>query len=411
VDLRRRLARLDKLSRKPAAAADPAAPAPAEDPERVLRSALGLVREDSAAGTLWVRQESVAGDVCPAGALPDLAGIVPIPAPRALAWNDVLLLDLETTGLMGGTGTLAFLVGLAWWQDGALVVRQLFLAAPGREAPLLADVAARAAGKRAVVTYNGASFDLPLLRTRARLARQQDPCGHLHGLDLLAAARRLWGRRLADCRQQTVESLLRGQARGPGDIAGALIPAAYRAFLRDGRAGLLPEVLRHNRRDLGGLAEILIAVAGAAGDLAAGRAPSGLGEHWAEAWSLALVCERRRETAAAAAWAERMVATAGGGLPLAARRDAVRLLKRVRAWPLVAKLLEEGLAADPDDRHLLYEAAVLYEHRLGDPALALPHARRLGEPGRLERLEARLGCGSTGDAPRTGGCPPRGPAL
>ena len=131
--------------------------------------------------------------------------------PAGLRWCDIVFLDVETTGLAGGTGTLVFLVGVAWWTaDGALEVRQLFLPGPGREAPLLAELARVAARFRVVATYNGASFDLPLLRTRARLARRRDPFRHLVSWDLLVAARRCWGRRLPDCRQQTIETTVCG---------------------------------------------------------------------------------------------------------------------------------------------------------------------------------------------------------
>ena len=397
MDLRRRLARLDHLTRKPTpapeAAAGPVVPDAAPDHAGVLAGALGLAPQETDAGTLWARIDHWPEVRPPAGDLPDLRGVLPSPPATGTPWDGLLLLDLETTGLMGGTGTLPFLVGLTWWEPCGLVTRQLFLDRPGREGPLMAEVARRAAGSIAVVTYNGASFDLPLLRTRARLLRQEDPTGLLAGCDLLPAARRLWGRRLPDCRQQTVERFLRGESRGPGDIDGALIPAAYRTFLRDGAASLLPEVLRHNRRDLVGMGEILRAVAHASGQLdpAAGRHAGAV--HWAEAWSRALICERRREPSAAAGWVRAMLAAAPRPLPAPARRDAVRLLKRVRAWHLVSELVATGLAEDPRDAALHYEAAVLWEHRLGDPARALAHAEALGDGRRLARLRRRLAAG------------------
>jgi hypothetical protein len=412
MDLRRRLARLDRLTRKPGTEPPAGGPARAEVPGAGHGGdgwvvALGLSREETASGPLWVRDDR---HVCapPPGPLPDLRGLVSDPPPAGTAWSDILLLDLETTGLAGGTGTLPFLVGLAWWQDGGLVTRQLFLEVPGREAPLLADVMARATGRQAVVTYNGASFDLPLLRTRARLARRDDPCAALRSCDLLVAARRLWGRRLPDCRQQTVERDLRGRHRGGGDIDGALIPAAYHAFLRDGSPSLLPQVLRHNRRDLVGLAEILVAVAGVAADLAgpADRDDPAGGRPvpWPDAWSRALVCERRRDSSAAAAWATRMLEAGPADLPATAVRDAVRLLKRVEDWPRIERALAAGLQAWPDDARLHYEAAVLYEHRLGDRRRALQHARILGDPVRLARLEARVGPGTDRPGADRAGC-------
>lgn len=429
MDLRRRLARLDHLTRKPEAAAPPDAAVPsggdgapaAGDHAAVLRGPLGLGRHETPAGPLWARTDREPDLPCPAGPLPDLTGILPTPPPPHVRWSDLLLLDLETTGLAGGTGTLPLLVGLGWWEADALVTRQLFLDAPGREAPLLAEVARLAASRQVVVTYNGASFDLPLLRTRARLARRDDPCGRLHGCDLLAGARRLWGRGLPDCRQQTVEQLLRGTARGPGDIDGSRIPAAYRTYLRAAQPSLLPAVLRHNRRDLAGMGEILRALADAAGELEAGpgphRAPA---LPWTEAWGRALACERRRVAGAAAAWASAMLAGAPRPLPAVARRDAIRLLKRVGGWQQVADLVGEGLREDPADRHLHYEAAVLWEHRLDDPLRALSHAEALGEDRRVARLRRRLtraarrpaaGAPAPADAAGADGCPLPDPGL
>jgi len=397
MDLRRRLARLDQLTRPPVP--EPQRPGPAAvrggaapdcDLAVVLREALGLAARETADGTLWSLEEVRPEVGAPPPRLPALTGLLPRVAPDAVGWDDLLFLDTETTGLAGGTGTLPFLVGLGWWRGGTFATRQLFLAGPGREAPLLAELADLAGRFRAVVTYNGAAFDLPLLRTRALLARRADPCAALAVWDLLPAARRLWGRDLQDCRQQTGEQCGGGCARGPGDIEGALIPAVYHAFLRDGEVGRLGDVLRHNRRDLAGMARLLAAMAGEMVALATG------GRNWggspAGAWSRALICERRRERELAAAWAAALAVSATtDAIPAGGVLDAVRLLKRVADWSAVAQLLERGLAAWPDEPRLHYEAAVLYEHRLRDPERALVHARRLGDERRLTRLRARLG--------------------
>jgi hypothetical protein len=312
--------------------------------------------------------------------------MLPAPAPAGLGWHEVLFLDTETTGLAGGTGTLAFLIGLAWWTpEGALEVRQLFLPGPGREGPLLSELARLASRFRVVATYNGASFDLPLLRTRARLARRPDPLGQLVGWDLLVAARRCWGRRLMDCRQQTVEELVCGRPRGPGDIAGALIPAAYLAFVQEGRLTDLPAVLRHHRRDMQGLALVLSALAAEAAALERQDGPL---THWSTAWSRALICERRRRTRDAASWALQIDAReVPGDAPV---RDAIRLLKRVGDWPAVQRLVTAGLERWPGEPRLHYEAAILYEHRLDEPLQALQHARVMADERRIARLLARL---------------------
>jgi uncharacterized protein YprB with RNaseH-like and TPR domain len=306
--------------------------------------------------------------------------------PEGLDWREVLFLDTETTGLAGGTGTLAFLIGLAWWNPGgSLEVRQLFLPGPGREGPLLSELARLASRFRVVATYNGACFDLPLLRTRARLARRPDPLGHLVGWDLLVATRRCWGRRLADCRQQTIEELVCGRPRGDGDIAGALIPAAYLAFVQEGLVGDLPAVLRHHRRDMQGLALVLSALADEAAAL---ERQDHQPTHWSTAWSRALICERRRRTRDAASWALQVdPREVPADAPV---RDAIRLLKRVADWPAVQRLITAGLERWPGEPRLHHEAAILYEHRLDDPLQALHHARVLADERRIARLLARL---------------------
>ncbi len=390
MDLRRRLARLDPLARKPDACPalpDDGASASAADEQSYLRDLLELQPRQTGAGPVWFRETRQPGLARPSGPVPDWRGLLRSGHGEAVDWDAVLLLDTETSGLAGGTGTLAFLVGLAWWEGEDLVQHQLFLAGPHREAALLEALAAVSSRFRVAVTYNGATFDLPLLRTRALLGRRPDPCGHLIGWDLLTAARRLWGRGLPDCRQQTVERHICGLERGPGDIPGALIPATYHAFLRGTAPVELAAVLRHNRRDLAGLGRILGAVAQAAHEIT--EVPRVFAGSACESWSRALVGERRGDRHLAAAWA-RQAAEAVGELPINGLLDAVRLLKRVGDWSTVASLLDAGLDRWPEEPRLHHEAAILYEHRLSDWPRALSHATALGDTRRQHRLRARL---------------------
>jgi uncharacterized protein YprB with RNaseH-like and TPR domain len=392
MDLRQRLARLDRSTNRAAADADgvvvpdgggtgiPEAP-PAE---------LGLRELSTAAGPCWLREWRETGPPVPE-ALPDLAGILSRNADRRPARERVLLMDTETTGLAGGTGTLAFLVGVAWWEGADLVVRQLLLPGPGREAAMLCALAEWAAPFQVVATFNGAAFDLPLLRTRALMNRRHDPLAHLLSWDLLPACRRLWGRILPDCRQQTVEAKVCGLARGAGDIEGARIPEVWRAWLAGEGTDELLCVLRHNRWDLAGMAWILDHLCSASA--AASCAPEAGGADWRRAWSLAKVAERRRDDGLAADWVAAALAAGGLGASRPAApsfvTDAVRMLKRARRWLDLETLLAEALAQGAG-AWAHREAAILYEHRLARLETALGHACRCGEPGREERLRRRL---------------------
>lgn len=183
------------------------------------------------------------------------------PAPERL-----LYLDTETTGLAGGTGTYAFLVGVGFVDGAEFEVRQLFMRDLDEEPALLAAVDELLRRFDGLVTYNGAGFDLPLLETRFVLGRRRWPGDRFH-LDLLPAARRLWSGRLADCRLATVEQHVLGFARAD-DVPGALIPSLYFDYLRRRHPGNLPRVFEHNRHDILSLA----ALTGWVTD-AAGRAP------------------------------------------------------------------------------------------------------------------------------------------
>jgi hypothetical protein len=170
-----------------------------------------------------------------------------------------LFLDTETTGLAGGTGTTAFLVGAARVDGETLVARQYLLARFCGEPALLAELARFGAGTDALVTFNGKCFDLPLLAARYRLCGLPDPFAGRPHADLLHPVRRAFGRRWPDCRLATVEGRLLGFARA-GDLPSAEVPLAWFRWLRQGQPDRLPAVLDHNRWDLLSLAALLPAL-------------------------------------------------------------------------------------------------------------------------------------------------------
>jgi uncharacterized protein YprB with RNaseH-like and TPR domain len=164
-----------------------------------------------------------------------------------------VFLDTETTGLSGGTGTLPFLTGAGWISDKGFHVRQCFLREPGEEPGALAWLAEFLSGFEILVTYNGKAFDIPLLETRYRLARQRPPFGRLKHVDFLYSARRLWRLALESCRLQDLERRILGVERR-GDVEGALIPGLYLDFLHTGDGQPLEAVFEHNITDIVSLA-------------------------------------------------------------------------------------------------------------------------------------------------------------
>jgi hypothetical protein len=187
------------------------------------------------------------------GALADLpedlltaisGGTAPLTPP-----SDWAFLDTETTGLAGGSGTCAFLVGIGRITPEGFRVRQFFMRDYCEEASLLDAVARHLAPFRILITYNGRSFDQPLLETRYRLNRSRPPFGQLEHLDLLYGARRLWKLRYESCRLVDLETQVLGFER-EGDVPGALIPYLYFEYLRTGHAARMLGVFHHNATDI-----------------------------------------------------------------------------------------------------------------------------------------------------------------
>jgi hypothetical protein len=167
----------------------------------------------------------------------------------------LLCLDTETTGLATAAGTVAFLVGLGWWEGERFRQVQLLLPDHAEEPGLLALIAGHISPASWLVTYNGRGFDWPLLVTRYRLARQAAP-EHAGHLDLLPLVRRLFRHRMPDARLRSAEAALLGIER-IGDVDGWQIPGRYLDFLRGGPADPLVEVVRHNDQDVRSLAHLV----------------------------------------------------------------------------------------------------------------------------------------------------------
>ncbi len=327
-----------------------------------------------------------------------LASLPGQPAPDAR----LVCLDTETTGLGTAAGTLAFLVGLGWWEGD--VFRRLQLVCPdhGDEPALLAALEAAIPADSWLVTYNGRGFDWPLLVTRYRLHRRAAP-PHAGMLDLLPGVRRLFRHRLGDARLSTVERELLGVQRR-GDVGGWEIPGRYLDFVRGGSAAPLAPVLAHNAEDVASLARLLAHLdaryadpdrrpLAPAGDLLAlGRAYTRERRH-----ADALACLDDAD----AAWRPATLGSAawpfGAAAPAATttsreriRAERARTLRRLgrcddalAAWEALAAA---GGAAAP---RAWVEAAKVREHGLRDPAGALQAAEAAARA--AERSSLRWG--------------------
>ena len=162
-------------------------------------------------------------------------------------------LDTETTGLAGGTGTYAFLIGVGSIDESGFRVRQFFMRDYGEEASLLSSLASYLASFDVLITYNGKAFDQPLLETRYRMVRSRHPFARMVHLDLLFGARRLWKLRLDSCRLVDLEHRILGVER-QGDLPGELIPYYYFEYLRMQQAFRLVPIFHHNAMDIVSLA-------------------------------------------------------------------------------------------------------------------------------------------------------------
>jgi hypothetical protein len=318
-----------------------------------------------------------------------LAQLALDPALRHVDPSRLLFVDTETTGLSGGTGTLPFLVGVAWFDGGGLWLEQLLLTRIGDESAMLRWLGTRLASASALVSYNGKAFDWPLLRNRYIMSRLEIPPVPPH-LDLLHCARRAFKHRLDTCRLTDVEAELLGFVR-IDDVDGADIPSLYWETLRSGDGTILEPILEHNAHDV-------VALAALAGFLARGFAGPGEGADPRVCLGYAQHAARIRDPGRAARFAR---AAADANAPVAS--DALLLLatlERQRGDPLsAAQVLEEALnnATPATAARLHLGLAKLYEHRLRGPEEALAHARRArgaedesARAKRIARLERRI---------------------
>ena len=295
-----------------------------------------------------------------------------------------LFLDTETTGLAGGTGTYAFLVGLAWWEADGFVVEQYFMRDHGEEASLLLEVLERLGQRRVLVTFNGKSFDWPLLQTRFQMARIRPVPELAAHLDLLHPARQIWRLSLKSVALAQLERHVLQLDRGH-DILSETIPQRYFDFLRGGPPEEIAEVFRHNQLDLSGLAFLALRMSDLLDNPESRECAAG------ELFGISRILQRRGESSSA----ERIYRRAlDEGLPEAAeqiaRRELALMAKRGGNFELSTALWEKLLGDSAEGLKAYEQLAMYYEHQASQPQTAAALTReallRLQESFRAGRI-------------------------
>ena len=250
--LRKRIAEIELRGRNGCSAARCGAPAPRSDDDALARALTGHQVADGLIRIAHrVPLDHRLGNVHLSSLQPQpkLPGELPEAARR------YFYLDTETTGLSGGSGTVAFLIGCAVVAQDAIEVTQFLITRFGAEPDMLSAFADTLKAGDCLVSYNGKSYDVPLLSTRYRMHSMGQPFAAFAHLDLLHPVRRLFARRWHDCRLSSAERELLGFGR-VDDLPGSEAPAAWFGYVRSAISAPLIRTVQHNRQDLVSLAVV-----------------------------------------------------------------------------------------------------------------------------------------------------------
>jgi len=289
-----------------------------------------------------------------------------------------LFLDTETTGLAGGTGTYAFLIGLAWWDAGGLQVEQLFMRDFAEEHSVLCELAARLSDRPVLVTFNGKTFDWPLLENRFRMTRSITVPKLAAHLDLLHPARALWKFRLGtvrlvDLEREVLNPTVLGWHR-EDDVSSKSIPQFYFDYLRGGPPEPLTGVARHNQMDLRGLAALF----GKINSLLSQNNPADDEIHGLDLFGLSKFLHRKGDKGRAEIACAQAV---DFGLPAEfhgrAQCDLARMAKRKGQHAVAAELWHEIAVDSQDGVHACEQLAIYYERQVKDYRKAMEYAHQV----------------------------------
>ena len=283
-----------------------------------------------------------------------------------LDFSHTLFIDTETTGLAGGTGTYAFLVGVGYFKDSRFVTQQLFLRDFSEERAMLWALEDLARGFRFVATFNGKRFDIPLLETRFILSRMENPFKDLPNYDLLYPSRRIWGRAYENCRLSTLESFVLDIHRQV-DVPSEMIPYLYFDYLRRGDGSRINRVFYHNRMDI----LSLVTLAARIHEMVdAPQTASRAG--WIEAYSLGRIFSRQQRMGEAIGCFQDALRDCKDGKEWEILKSLSLAMKREKRMDQAVSVWMEMISLDKGRELFPYEElAKFYEHQMKDYAEAL----------------------------------------
>lgn len=284
--------------------------------------------------------------------------------PHTPAPEELLFLDTETTGLSGGAGTVAFLVGVGEIRQHELIVQQYLMRDYDEEVFVLQHVLAHLQHSQLLITYNGKSFDMPLLASRFVMHRMRMPDDLAHA-DILHAARRVWKMRLGRCSLAALEDKIYHEPR-MDDLPGAEVPQRYFDYLKQHDLSLLEDILRHNAQDIRTLARLTYTLAQLhENPLSA--------EHTQDIFSLGRVCERSGHMQSARACYR---AADSGSISALSRERLASTYRRECSYEQAAMIYEKMISSHQGGAQPYIALAKLLEHRLRDIPRAADIARK-----------------------------------
>ena len=307
-------------------------------------------------------------------AAPDVAqSLFGCPFPDGLLPEDILFLDTETTGLSGGAGTIAFQIGVGYFTPSGFVVEQFLMRDYAQEAPMLQALAGLMKRFSVLCTFNGRTFDVPLLKSRFLMNRMKEDVFPLTHADVLYPARRIWKLRLKRCTLGNLEEQLLHVQR-EDDLPGALVPQTFFQYLKDGNFAPLEKILEHNKQDIVSLAQLFYFMCKQASvpeSIADGEDLLSLAKAMEKAGNRQKAMHCYRLTAKTSRSAE-------------AYHAMGRMEKREGHVESAVRLYQTMLAQGSDPAGACEALAKLYEHQLRDLSGAIAYTRQalllLAEP-------------------------------